>query len=158
MKLLLISVGKKHDPDIAEAITDFTGRISKYAPVEWKFISPAGAANGGSDSARGVDAESTAVIAALADRDHVVLLDETGKDFTSVSFSKFLETRLNESTHRLVFIIGGAHGVNENVRAHAQTVMKLSSLVFPHQLVRLIIAEQIYRAFTILRGEKYHHA
>lgn len=153
MKILLLSVGKKHDPALADAIGDFTARIGRYAPVEWKFISPVESGVGS------VDAESKSILAALSDsgRDHVVLLDEKGKAMTSPGLAQFLEKRLNEGTHRLVFIIGGAFGVNESVRGRADIVLKISDLVFPHQLVRLILAEQLYRAFTITRGEKYHH-
>ncbi|MBI5126341.1 MAG: 23S rRNA (pseudouridine(1915)-N(3))-methyltransferase RlmH [Candidatus Taylorbacteria bacterium] len=147
MKILLISVGKKHDPAFLDAITDFTHRISHYTPVEWKFLNP-------SDN---IKSESVDILASVNERDYVVLLDERGKQMSSPDLAQFLEKRLNESVHRLVFIIGGAFGVDEEVRKRAHTTIALSQLVFPHQLVRLILAEQIYRAFTILRGEKYHH-
>ena len=147
MKILLLSVGKKHDSSLSEAITDFTARIGHYAPIEWKLINPS----------ENVDTESRAVLSSLSDRDYVILLDEKGKMVTSKGLAELLEKRLNESTHRLVFIIGGAFGVNEEVRSRAHATIALSTLTFPHQLVRLIIAEQIYRAFSILKGEKYHH-
>jgi 23S rRNA (pseudouridine1915-N3)-methyltransferase len=148
MKILFLSVGKKHDAALAEAITDFTSRISHYAPVEWKLI-PSG------DS---VDTEGKSILNALDERDQVVLLDEKGKELHSSGLAGLLDTRLNASTHRLVFIIGGAYGVNESVRARANAMVALSKLTFPHMLVRLILAEQVYRAFTILKGEKYHHS
>jgi 23S rRNA (pseudouridine1915-N3)-methyltransferase len=95
---------------------------------------------------------------ALDERDSVVLLDEKGKELDSPGLASLLEKRLNESTQRLVFIIGGAYGVSEPVRTRANASVALSKLTFPHILVRLILAEQVYRAFTILKGEKYHHA
>lgn len=147
MKLLFLSVGKKHDPVFVEAITDFTGRISHYAPVEWKFISPAD----------NIEREGKTILAAVDERDHVVLLDEKGKEFDSAGLAAFLEKKLNASTHRLVFIIGGAYGVSQSVRERAGDAISLSRLTFPHQLVRLVLAEQIYRALSILKGEKYHH-
>ena len=147
MKILIISVGKKNDSSMNEAVTDFTARISHYAPIEWKLISPS----------ESIEMESKAVTASLSERDYVVLLDEKGKAVSSKGLAELLEKRLNESTHRLVFIIGGAYGVNEEVRSKADSTIALSSMTFPHQLVRLIISEQIYRAFSILKGEKYHH-
>lgn len=148
MKILFITVGKKHDPAVAEAINDFTVRISHYAPAEWKLIFPG----------ENITAESKSIVSALSERDYVVLLDETGKELTSKELSGFIEKRLNESVHRLVLIIGGAYGVDGEVKARAQATIALSKLTFPHQLVRLVLAEQVYRAFTILKGEKYHHA
>jgi len=147
MKILFLSVGKKHDAALAEAITDFTSRISHYAPVEWKLI-PADA----------IEAEGKSIIKALDERDYAVLLDEKGIEVDSASMANLLDKRLNASTHCIVFIIGGAYGVNESVRARANAVIALSKLTFPHMLVRLILAEQVYRAFTILKGEKYHHS
>lgn len=90
--------------------------------------------------------------------DYLVLLDERGKQFSSASLAVFLQTKANESTKKLIFLIGGAYGVDEVIAKRANHKWSLSQLVFPHQLVRLILAEQIYRACTILRNEKYHHA
>jgi len=148
MKLLFISVGKKHDPLVAEAIDDFMSRISHHAPVEWKLI----------PSNESMNKEGESILNAVDERDFVALLDERGKEIDSEGLSKLLDTRLNASTHRLVFIIGGAYGVSESIKARANATIALSKLTFPHQLVRLILAEQVYRAFTILKGEKYHHA
>jgi 23S rRNA (pseudouridine1915-N3)-methyltransferase len=89
--------------------------------------------------------------------DYLVALDEHGKPMNSVQLSAFLETRANESVKRLIFLIGGAFGLDDAVLKKANYKWSLSSLTFPHQLVRLIIAEQIYRACTIMRNEKYHH-
>ena len=86
-----------------------------------------------------------------------MLLDEKGKSLSSEGLATFLQTRANESTKKIVFLIGGAFGVDEKVKKRAQFVWSLSSLVFPHHLVRLILAEQLYRAATIIRNEKYHH-
>ena len=148
MKLIFLSIGKKHDPTLAEAINDFTSRISRYAPVEWKLIS----------SGESVEKESELILHALDERDFVILLDEKGKEIESEELAKFVNARLNASTHCLVFIIGGAYGVSGSVRERANASIALSKLTFPHQIVRVILAEQVYRAFTILRGEKYHHA
>jgi 23S rRNA (pseudouridine1915-N3)-methyltransferase len=147
MKITLIAVGKKHDIATMEAVDDFTKRLNHYTPAEWKLLAPA----------ESIDIESERILGALNERDYVLLLDEKGKSITSPGLAEFIEKRLNESTHNLAIIIGGAFGVNQAVRERANFTLKLSDFVFPHQLVRLIIAEQLYRAFTIIKGEKYHH-
>lgn len=146
MKLLFISVGKAHDPSLRDAIDDFTGRISHTLTTEW-FLVP------GSDK----DSESEKILKHLKPEDRVILLDERGKEWSSPQLAEALQKEMNAGTKRLVFIIGGAYGVNQDVQARAHAIWSLSKLVFPHQLVRLILAEQVYRAITIIRGEKYHH-
>ncbi len=148
MKILFLSVGKKHEANVAGAISDFTERIGHYAPAEWKLI----------PSGENVESEGKKILGALSERDFVVLLDEQGEEVDSQGLAHFIEKRLNAGTHRLVFIIGGAYGASGEVKERANAVISLSQLTFPHQLVRLILAEQIYRTFTILKGEKYHHA
>jgi 23S rRNA (pseudouridine1915-N3)-methyltransferase len=101
--------------------------------------------------------EADTILDWLEKDDYLVLLDEKGKSLSSEGLATFLQTRANESTKKIVFLIGGAFGVDEKVKKRAQFVWSLSSLVFPHQLVRLILAEQLYRAATIIRNEKYHH-
>jgi len=90
--------------------------------------------------------------------DYLVVLDERGKQISSEGLSAFIQSRANESTKHLIFLIGGAYGIDEAVMKRADYKWSLSQLVFPHQLVRLILAEQVYRACTILRNEKYHHS
>ena len=94
----------------------------------------------------------------LEKNDYVVLLDETGQQLTSEKLAALIRLRTNDGIKRLVFIIGGAYGVDEEVKKRADFTWSLSSLTFPHQLVRLILAEQVYRACTIIKNEKYHHA
>ncbi len=148
MKIVFFSVGKKHDPALAESINDFTARIGHYSSVEWRFVAPS----------QTVESEGKSILAALEDKDIIVLLDEKGKEVTSQNTADFIQECLNRSAQRIVFIIGGAYGASAEVAKRANTTIALSRLTFPHQLVRLILAEQIYRAFTILRGEKYHHS
>ena len=102
--------------------------------------------------------EGEVLAALITKEDYVVLLDERGKTFTSEGFSKFIEKRTVESVRNIIFIIGGAYGVSEAIIQRANFKWSLSALVFPHQLVRLILAEQVYRACSIIRNEKYHHA
>ncbi len=157
MKIQLWSVGKTHDSYVAQGIEDFTKRISKYYPVAWRLIEPA------KQTIHTLEAavkrqEATSILYGLHKDDFLVLLDERGKPFTSPELAVFIEQRANNSTRQLIFLIGGAFGVDDTVMKRAQHTWSLSSLVFPHQLVRLILAEQVYRACTIIRNEKYHHS
>lgn len=131
MKFLFLSPGDKIKDERA---IDFTSRINHYFPCEWKTKIE------------------------YDEKDFVVLLDETGKELSSPELAQFIEKRCMDSGKRIVFIIGGAYGVEQQVKDRADFIWSLSKLVFPHELVRLILAEQIYRACTIIKNESYHHA
>jgi len=102
-------------------------------------------------------AEASLILNSLEKEDYLVVLDEKGKMLSSVQLANLLQQRANESVKNIVFLIGGAYGIDDQVFKRAQFRWSLSDLTFPHQLVRLILAEQVYRACTILRNEKYHH-
>lgn len=102
-------------------------------------------------------AEAAVILNLIEKDDYLVVLDEKGKMLSSLQLANFLQLRANESVKHIVFLIGGAYGIDEQVFKRAQFKWSLSDLTFPHQLVRLILAEQVYRACTILRNEKYHH-
>lgn len=102
--------------------------------------------------------ESQVILEAIDPADYLVLLDERGKMLSSPDLAGLIEQRALQGSKRIHFVIGGAYGVSQALRTRANLVWQLSKLVFPHQLVRLILAEQVYRACTIIRGEKYHHA
>lgn len=156
MKIAFWSIGKPHEPYVKMGVEDFTRRINNYFPAEWLIIAPP--KNSGSLPANDLKKkEAEAVEALLKADDYLVVLDEKGAGKTSEDWSRFLQSRANEGTKRIVFLIGGAFGVDERLLQKAQTKWSLSALTFPHQLVRLILAEQMYRACTILRNEKYHH-
>jgi len=156
MKLRLISVGKPNESYVSEGIDDFTRRINKYYKTEWQIIAPP--KNAASlPEAELKKAEAALILNTIDKDDYLVLLDERGKSFNSPQLAKFIEQRANESCKQLVFLIGGAFGVEHAVTQRAQAVWSLSALVFPHMLVRLILAEQVYRACTIIKNEKYHH-
>jgi 23S rRNA (pseudouridine1915-N3)-methyltransferase len=157
MKIVLWSVGKPHESYVKEGIEDFTNRISKYFPVEWNVISPPKNAAVLSEGAL-KKAEAKLITDALQKDDLLVLLDERGKNLSSPELAEFIQQKANNSAKRLVFLIGGAFGVDEDVKQKANFTWSLSKLVFPHMLVRLILAEQVYRACSILRNEKYHHS
>lgn len=156
MKISFWSVGKAHDAYVKSGIDDFTKRISNYFPVQWNII-PAPKNAGMLSEPDLKKREADTVLNFLKPDDYLVVLDERGKELTSEGLSKFLQQRANESTKNIVFLIGGAFGVDEKVLKAAKLQWSLSQLTFPHQLVRLILAEQVYRACTILQNEKYHH-
>ena len=156
MKIHLWSVGKQHDSYVKQGVDEFTQRISKYYPVEWKVIAAARQTINTSEAE--VKKQEAQTILNLLDKDgFLVLLDEKGKMLSSTELAGWLQQRANQSTRNLIFLIGGAFGVEDSIAARANFKWSLSALVFPHQLVRLILAEQVYRACTINRNEKYHH-
>lgn len=136
-------------------VEEFTQRISKFYPVDWVILPVP--KNGGTMSENSKKKEGEIVLEWLKKDDYLVALDERGKQFTSEDVAGFIQNRANESVKRVVFLIGGAFGLAEPVLRKANFLWSLSSLTLPHQLVRLILAEQIYRACTIIRNEKYHH-
>ena len=156
MKLACWSVGKAHESYVKEGIDQFTNRLQHYFKTEWTLV-PVPKSTGMLSEIDLRRKEADTILDWLEKDDYLVLLDEKGKSLSSEGLATFLQTRANESTKKIVFLIGGAFGVDEKVKKRAQLVWSLSSLVFPHQLVRLILAEQLYRAATIIRNEKYHH-
>lgn len=156
MKIQLLSIGKSHEAYVKEGIEDFTKRISKYYPVAWNIIPPP--KNAGSFSEKELKKKEAGLVLQLIQKeDYLVALDERGPQLASEGLAKFLEARATESVKTVVFLIGGAFGLDETVLKRANYKWSLSQLTFPHQLVRLILAEQLYRACSILRNEKYHH-
>lgn len=156
MKIILASVGKPHEAYVKAGIEDFTNRIEKYFSVNWLIIPPL--KNAASLSEKDLKKqEATAILQQIQKDDCLLLLDERGKLLSSPELAQLLQQKANESTKRLLILIGGAFGVDETVNKRANYTISLSKLVFPHMLVRLIIAEQVYRACTILRNEKYRH-
>lgn len=155
MKLSLWTIGKAHDATVREGVIEFTTRVSRYFQIEWKIF-PVPKHNTPEQLKK---AEAELILNALEPDDYLVLLDEKGKSLTSIELANFIQQRANDSgrAQRLIFLIGGAYGVDQSIFQKAKLTWSLSALTFPHQLVRLILVEQIYRACTILRNEKYHH-
>jgi 23S rRNA (pseudouridine1915-N3)-methyltransferase len=157
MKIAFWSIGKSHEPYVQQGVDEFTKRISRYFKVDWKIVpSPKNAASLSETDLKKKEGET--ILAALEKDDWLVALDERGKQMNSEGLADLLQGRANQGTKQVVFLIGGAYGIDEAVLKRADQRWSLSQLVFPHQLVRLILAEQIYRACTILRNEKYHHS
>lgn len=156
MKLHLWSIGKNHEPYVKQGVEEFTARIARYYPVAWSLIPQP--KNAGMLSEMDLKKrEGETVLDWLGKDDFLVALDERGKQMSSEELAGFIGQRSNESVRNLVFLIGGAYGLDAQVLKRANYTWSLSKLVFPHQLVRLILAEQVYRACSILKNEKYHH-
>lgn len=153
MKIAIWSVGKANEAYIKEGVDQFTKRIGHYYPLEWQLIMPSKL----TDPSQIKKAEASSILKALTPTDVLILLDEKGKMLSSQALAKLIQQKANQSAQKLVFLIGGAYGVAEEIKARAQFTWSISELVFPHMLVRLILAEQIYRACSILANEKYHH-
>lgn len=147
MKILIISPGKGHDATVEAGIAEYAKRLPKQFVLEWVHPKP-----------ESVEVEGAVILKLVKKEDFVVLLDERGRDIDTPGFAKLLEKHIGQGTKRLVFIIGGAFGVSSAVKERADVTLQLSSLVFPHMLVRLILVEQLYRAVSIIEGGKYHHA
>lgn len=157
MKLHFWAIGKAHETYVKEGVALFTKRISHYYPVEWKIF-VAGKQKSAFSEEEIKKSEADAIINTLEDADILVALDEKGKYWNSEDVADFIQQSANKSSRNIIFLIGGAFGLHESILKRANFSWSLSKLVFPHQLVRLILAEQIYRACTILRNEKYHHS
>ncbi|HLV52369.1 MAG TPA: 23S rRNA (pseudouridine(1915)-N(3))-methyltransferase RlmH [Cryomorphaceae bacterium] len=155
MKLVFLYVGDKVQGYLAEGVSEYLSRISHYAPVEEVFTKDA-KSKGSRPEAR-AEAEARAVEAVLKPTDDVILLDEGGKSYTSEGFADFLQKRLNQGSKRLVFVVGGPYGFSGEMRRKYPVHLSLSAMTFSHHMVRLFLAEQVYRAFTILRNEPYHN-
>ncbi|MBC7889837.1 MAG: 23S rRNA (pseudouridine(1915)-N(3))-methyltransferase RlmH [Ferruginibacter sp.] len=157
MKLQFWTIGKDHDNYVKEGVELFTKRIANYYPVGWNIIAmPKNSATLSEIELKRKEGEI--ILNTLQKEDYLILLEERGRHLNSEAFAAFIQSRANESIKNIVFLIGGAYGVSEAIMQRANYKWSLSQLVFPHQLVRLIVAEQVYRACSINRNEKYHHS
>lgn len=147
LSIHIISVGKKHDALLAQSISHYEGRLKHSCKLSWSII-----------PSSDVQSESSAILEKTNLDDVVVLLDETGKAVDNNMLAKIIDDAQNQAVRRLVFVIGGAYGVNDDVKNRADYILSISGLIFPHQLVRLILLEQLYRSYSILSGGKYHHS
>jgi 23S rRNA (pseudouridine1915-N3)-methyltransferase len=157
MKFQFWSVGKSHESYVKEGIDMFTKRINHYYAAEWKLI-PVPKNTAMLSEADLKIKEGAIILDWIHPDDYLVALDEKGKKISSESLAAFIQSKNNQSIKKIVFLIGGAYGLSEAVIKRANYIWSLSDLVFPHQLVRLILSEQVYRACTIIKNEKYHHA
>jgi 23S rRNA (pseudouridine1915-N3)-methyltransferase len=139
MKIALVTVGKTNIKELQDSIADYTKRIERYTAFEF------------------IETSEEKLEKALDKFERVYLLDEKGKEYTSMEMSVFIDKQLNMGAKSLAFVVGGPFGFSDVVRALADGTIALSKMTFPHDLVRVIFLEQLYRGFTILKNEKYHH-
>ncbi len=149
--ITIITIGKKHEPWIIDGLERYSKRLRAPWDVKWVLLPHSSL---GGDSAR--EDESERILKALKPQDYVVLMDERGKMYDAPTLSQ-LFTDCFTSSRSPVIIVGGAFGVTDDLRARADAVWSLSKLVFPHQLVRLMLIEQLYRSQEIAKGSGYHH-
>jgi 23S rRNA (pseudouridine1915-N3)-methyltransferase len=156
MKVALVLVGKTVNKHFVELIDEYAGRVKHY--IGFDIITIPELKNTKSLSAdQQKQQEGELILKQMQAGDHVVLLDEHGKEFRSVEFSSYMEQKMQAVNKRLVFVIGGPYGFSPDVYGRANEKISLSKMTFSHQMVRLIFVEQLYRAMTIIRGEPYHH-
>ena len=155
MKLHLIFVGKTREPYLRDGIEDFLKRLRRYVPVEVKVVRAERLTRDG-QTERVVEIESERVAVAVSRDSHLVVLDRQGKQMTSEGMAHWLHKLERQGCRKLCFAVGGALGFSDKLRGQAQTLLSISKMTFTHEMSRLILLEQLYRARTIMKGEKYH--
>ena len=156
MKVKLILIGKTKSKFLLDGENEYVKRLKHYCKFSELIISDI--KNAGKLSKKELkEKEGNLVLTSIKNSDYVVLLDDKGLTLSSTGFAEFLNKKMVSSTSELVFVVGGAFGFSESVYKRANTKLSLSKMTFSHQMVRLIFKEQLYRAFSILKGEKYHH-
>lgn len=156
MKILLLQVDKTQDSYLTEGINIYTKRLGNYTAFETSTINVPKNVRQRAHNEQKLE-EARLILKFLQTDDVLVLLDERGNEYSSLAFATFIRQKQNASVKRLVFLIGGPFGFDETVYQRANLKLSLSKMTFSHQMIRLFFVEQLYRAFTILKGEKYHH-
>jgi 23S rRNA (pseudouridine1915-N3)-methyltransferase len=156
MNLKLLAIGKTDNKNLQQLLDDYSKRLSFYIKFDVEIIPDLKNAKNLSESQQ-KEKEGELILSKITPTDELILLDENGKSFSSVGFSEFLQKKMNSGVKTLVFVIGGPYGFSENVYKSAKAKVSLSEMTFSHQMVRLFVIEQLYRGFTILKNEPYHH-
>jgi len=156
MKIVLLTIGKTSEKYLIEGVAQYQKRLRHYTQFEMlEILNIKNAKN--FSNAELTKREGELILKQLQSSDYLVLLDDKGKDFTSLKFSEKLQSWMLSGKKRLVFVVGGAYGFSEEVYARGNEKLSLSKMTFSHQMVRLFFVEQIYRGYTILNNEPYHH-
>lgn len=156
MKIKLLAIGKTDNKQLQQLIDEYQNRLKHYVKFELEIIPDIKNVKNLSE-AQQKEKEGELILSKLQPTDQLVLLDDKGKQYTSVEFSQYLQKKMNSGIKQLVLVIGGPYGFSEAVYQKAQGKLSLSKMTFSHQMIRLFIVEQVYRGFTILRNEPYHH-
>lgn len=156
MKIILLLVGKTTEKFIEEGVNEYEKRVKRSIPFEIKII-PFLKKSAVLSKDEVKQKEGELILQAIDKSDFLVLLDEKGKDYSSLLFAEYISKQMNSSIKTLIFVVGGAYGFSEDIYKRANSKISLSKMTFSHQLVRILFMEQLYRAFTIIKGEPYHH-
>jgi len=156
MNIKLLAIGKTDNKNLQALIDEYTKRLGFYIKFDLEIIADIKNVKNLSE-AQQKQKEGELILAKLTATDHLILLDENGKSFSSVGFADELQKKMNAGIKTLVFVIGGPYGFSDDVYKKANDKISLSAMTFSHQMVRLFVIEQIYRGFTILKNEPYHH-
>jgi|TARA_B110000977_G_C10993283_1_gene460793 23S rRNA (pseudouridine1915-N3)-methyltransferase len=156
MEIKLIAIGKTDKVELDLLIKSYQKRLTHYVRFSFEIIPDLKNSKNLSEMLQ-KDEEGKLILSKTSSSDQIILLDENGKEFNSLGFSKFLQKQMNSGLKRLVLVIGGPYGFSEAVYKKASSKLALSKMTFSHQMVRLFVVEQIYRGFTILKNEPYHH-
>lgn len=156
MKVILLQIDKTQDSYLMEGIENYAKRIKNYTDFKIITINVPKDVRQRSHSEQKAS-EAKLILNQLLPEDTLILLDEKGKEYSSVDFAKFISQKQNASVKQLIFLIGGPFGFDDQIYKRANTTLALSQMTFSHQMVRLFFTEQLYRAYTIIKGEKYHH-
>lgn len=156
MKIKLLAIGKTDDKHLQQLIAVYEKRLKHYIKFEIQLLADIKNVKNLSESQQ-KEKEGELILKQLQPTDQLILLDEKGKDFRSTEFASYLQKKMNSGIKQLVFVIGGPYGFSETVYKKAQGKVSFSKMTFSHQMIRLFVVEQIYRAFTILKNEPYHH-
>lgn len=156
MNIKLIAIGKTDNKNLQTLLEEYTKRLSFYIKFDLEIIPDIKNVKNLSE-AQQKEKEGELILSKITPTDNLILLDENGKTFSSVGFSEFLQKKMNAGIKTLVFVIGGPYGFSETVYQKANGKVSLSEMTFSHQMVRLFVIEQLYRGFTILKNEPYHH-
>ena len=156
MKIKLLTIGKTDNAALAQLIKTYEARLKHYIQFSIEIIPDLKNIKNFSEEIQ-KEKEGDLILSKISTTDRMVLLDENGTSFDSIEFSKFLQKQMNSGIKQLVFVIGGPYGFSEKIYKKSQGKISLSKMTFSHQMVRLFAIEQIYRGFTILKNEPYHH-
>ncbi len=156
MKITLLAIGKTDDKNLQQLIDNYQNRLKHYIKFELDIIPDIKNVKNLSESQQ-KEKEGLLILKKLQASDELILLDEKGKDFRSVDFANYLQKKMNTGIKKLVFVIGGPYGFSDEIYKKAKGKISLSKMTFSHQMIRLFMVEQIYRGFTILKNEPYHH-
>lgn len=155
MKITLLLIGKTSSAEIKSICGDYRKRINHYMKMEEVIIDNSGIKI--QDKNKVKEKEGELILKKISATDFVILLDDKGKEFTSVQFAQYFESIFNQSVKNVFFVVGGAYGFSDAVYKRANAKLSLSKMTFSHQIIRVLFSEQLYRAFTIIRKEPYHH-